>query len=214
MNTNTPAAAEGPKYFVDIEGHEFPWPNSNITAADIAKLGGWALADGVIEIDGDNNEHPLAPDAIVELKPGHGFSKKVKWKRGDDLYQQRLDLELAALKHQYPEIRREEGWFLIPSYNTLAPGWSRSATPVAFLAPVGYPGAQPYGIYVPAGMTFNGAKPINYTEPAAATPPFGGQWGMFSWSPEDAWLPTAEVLGGSNLFQFAASIAKRFKEGL
>jgi hypothetical protein len=72
----------GPRYFVDIEGIEHPWPKNTITTEEIAKLGGWDPSLGVIEIDKDNNERTLKPHEIVELKPGHGFSKKIKFKRG------------------------------------------------------------------------------------------------------------------------------------
>ena len=33
-------------------------------------------------IDADNNELTLAPGEVVDLKPGMGFSKKVRFKRG------------------------------------------------------------------------------------------------------------------------------------
>ncbi len=73
---------EGPKYFVVIEGTEHSWPKDTITFEEIAQLGGWSPADGVIEVDENNNEHTLQPGQTVQLKPGHGFSKKVRWKRG------------------------------------------------------------------------------------------------------------------------------------
>jgi hypothetical protein len=72
----------GPKYFVDIEGTIHEWHQDTITTEDITRLGGWDPALGVIEIDADNNERTLAPGQVVDLKPGHGFSKKIKWKRG------------------------------------------------------------------------------------------------------------------------------------
>lgn len=72
----------GPKYFVDIEGQVHPWPRNTITFEEIAQLGGWDPAQGVVEIDEHNNERTLQPGEVVELKPGHGFSKKVRWKRG------------------------------------------------------------------------------------------------------------------------------------
>lgn len=73
---------QGPKYYVDVEGIEHPWPTETITTEQIATLGGWDPAVGVIEIDQDNNEHTLQPGQVVQLKPGHGFSKKIHWKRG------------------------------------------------------------------------------------------------------------------------------------
>jgi hypothetical protein len=72
----------GPKYTLVIEGNEYPWDHETITAAQIAELGSWELSQGVIEVDKDNNERTLASDEIVELKPGLGFGKKHRWKRG------------------------------------------------------------------------------------------------------------------------------------
>lgn len=74
--------AAGPKFFVDIEGTVFPWDKETITTEDIIRLGGWNASQGVIEIDANNVEHTLQPVQTVELKPGHGFAKKVKFKRG------------------------------------------------------------------------------------------------------------------------------------
>lgn len=74
--------AQGPKYFLDIEGQEIPWDQDTITTEQIAELGGWDISQGVIEVDKDNNERTLAPSEIIEIKPGHGFGKKHKWKRG------------------------------------------------------------------------------------------------------------------------------------
>jgi hypothetical protein len=39
-------------------------------------------SQGAILIDADNNEQTLQPGQTVELKPGMGFSKKVRFKRG------------------------------------------------------------------------------------------------------------------------------------
>jgi hypothetical protein len=72
----------GPKYFVDTEGVIHPWARETITFEEIVQLGGWDASQGVVEVDKDNNERTLQPGAVVELKPGHGFSKKVRWKRG------------------------------------------------------------------------------------------------------------------------------------
>lgn len=73
---------KGPKYILDIEGKEVAWEQDTITTEQIAELGGWDLSQGVIEIDKDNNERTLAPGEVVQIKPGQGFSKKHKWKRG------------------------------------------------------------------------------------------------------------------------------------
>lgn len=72
----------GDKFVVIIEGKELPWPRSTITTEEIARLGGWQVSVGVIEIDAENNERTLRPGEIVELKPGHGFAKKIRFRRG------------------------------------------------------------------------------------------------------------------------------------
>ena len=75
--------AQGPKYYLDIEGEEKPWDRDTITTEEIAALGGWDVSLGVILIDKkDNTERTLNPGEVVELKPGMGFSKKVRFKRG------------------------------------------------------------------------------------------------------------------------------------
>tara|TARA_R110000787_G_scaffold251197_1_gene356691 strand:- start:210 stop:497 length:288 start_codon:yes stop_codon:yes gene_type:complete len=74
---------KGPKYTLNIEGVGLvPWNEDTITTEQIATLGGWAVSEGVIEVDQDNNERTLAPDEVIEVKPGMGFGKKHRWKRG------------------------------------------------------------------------------------------------------------------------------------
>jgi hypothetical protein len=75
--------AQGPQYEIDIEGTIHPWDRDTITATEIASLGGWSLDQGVVEVNlKTQEERTLAPDDVVELKPGHGFSRKVSFKRG------------------------------------------------------------------------------------------------------------------------------------
>lgn len=73
---------QGPKYWVNIECETIAWPADTITTEQIAELGGWDVSQGVIEVDQHNNERTLAPGEVIEIKPGHGFGKKHKWKRG------------------------------------------------------------------------------------------------------------------------------------
>lgn len=72
----------GPKYILNVEGQDIPWESDTITTEQIAELGGWDVTQGVIEVDKDNNERTLAAGEVVEIKPGQGFGKKHKWKRG------------------------------------------------------------------------------------------------------------------------------------
>ncbi len=79
MSTNS---NEGPKYFVDIEGVLKPWDKETILTEELIVLGGWDPSQGVIMIDKENNEYTLQPGQMIELKPGMGFSKMVKFRRG------------------------------------------------------------------------------------------------------------------------------------
>lgn len=84
METTSAAttASKGPKFFLDIEGVIKAWDDWTITTEQIIALGGWDASLGAMVIDEDNNERALQPGETVELKPGMGFSKKIRFKRG------------------------------------------------------------------------------------------------------------------------------------
>jgi hypothetical protein len=78
-----PATEQGPKYFVNLEGVAKPWDKPEITVPEIRELGGWDMSQPVVEVNlEDNTEVTLAETAVVTLKPGHGFEKKIKFQRG------------------------------------------------------------------------------------------------------------------------------------
>lgn len=203
----------GPHYFVSIEGTEHPWPSATIKTEEIAQLGGWDSSSGVIEIDQDNVERTLAPGEIVDLKPGHGFAKKVRWKRGDTLFDARLDEELRLIQSRFPAASRSGEWFHIPSYPVTGKGWNRAETSVAFRAQSGYPAGQPYSFYVPSGIRVKEGLPQSYQDTASDKPPFAGNWGQFSWMPDDGqWRPSESPRTGANLLNFALGFENRFRE--
>lgn len=212
--TSDKGGPRGPKYIINIEGHDYPWDKGTITTEEIATLGGWDIAQGVIEIDVDNNERTLKPGEVIEIKPGHGFAKKVRWKRGDNLLELRVAAELALLRTYYKDVDEQGGWVRIRNYPVSGPGWGNELLDIAFQIPTGYPGTPPYGIYVPIGLRYQGNVPKNYREPADNKPPFDGNWGFFSWTPDDGqWRPTASLVSGSNLLNFVRSFADRLREG-
>lgn len=74
---------KGPKYFVDLEGVEYAWDEATITVAQIRELAGWTTNQQVMLVNLDTNEETvLTEDAAVQLKPGHGFGRKFKFRRG------------------------------------------------------------------------------------------------------------------------------------
>lgn len=128
--------------------------------------------------------------------------------------QERIDAELALLRGRYPDLEYvcDGQWIRIPSY-PLPPGWNRPETDVVLQIPASYPGTHPYGIYVPGGLAFQGTKPDSYNDPAPAQPPFPGPWAVFSWQPDGEWRATADIRSGSNLINWVAGFAVRFREG-
>lgn len=67
---------------IDIEGTKHRWNRETIRAVEIANLGGWAVGEGVLHIDADNNERTLRVDEEVRIEVGVAFAKKVRFKRG------------------------------------------------------------------------------------------------------------------------------------
>jgi hypothetical protein len=77
------ARAEGPMFFVNIEGTEYPWDHDTITIPQIRRLGSLPTDTSVLEINlEDNTERTLDEHETVHLKPGQGFAKKVRYQRG------------------------------------------------------------------------------------------------------------------------------------
>lgn len=203
-------------YILNIEGQEIPWNHETITVEEIARLGGWDPAQGVIEVDKDNNERTLTPGESIKIKPGHGFGKKHRWKRG--LMRDRIRQELDLLRQYYPDIQHKEhggeDWFLIPNY-PFPEGWMVGQSPIkaatiVFKVVAAYPSGEPYGFAAPARINFKGCPPGNTGSPV--TPPFEGAWQHFSWAPE-GWVPTCDVNKGQNLLIWVRSFAKRLQEG-
>ena len=130
--------------------------------------------------------------------------------------EERIQQELALLRARFRQLEYVASghWVKIPGY-LMPAGWNRTQTDISFQVPVGYPGTLPYGIYVPSGILFNSTRPNNYSEPAPTQPPFGGNWGIFSWTPGDGeWRPTASLSTGSNLLNWVLGFGDRFREGI
>ena len=73
----------GPKFHVNIEGKLFDWDEDTITVAQIRTLGELPANVPVEMIDLDTNEQrTLGESEVVDLRPGLGFAKKIKFQRG------------------------------------------------------------------------------------------------------------------------------------
>ena len=130
--------------------------------------------------------------------------------------QERINQEIELIKTRFPDIEYlpDGQWIHIPRY-PLPSGWDPSPTQLAISIPVEYPGGPPYGIYVPSGMRFSGQPPNNYNDQAPMQPPFGGAWGVFSWTTQDGvWHATTDLTKGSNLLNWVLGFQRRFEEGI
>lgn len=127
---------------------------------------------------------------------------------------ERIEQELALLRQHYAEVDfvPEGMWIRISPVRT-GPGWGMDPVSVAFQVPTGFPGAPPYGFYVPVGLTHNGNPPQSYNNQPPTRPPFEGEWGMFSWAHDAGWRATSDIVTGSNLFNWSLSFRDRFREG-
>lgn len=77
------AAAHGPRYVVDVEGDLKEWSSSSITPAEIRTLAGWPGDQQIVLVDDKSGEEtPLEEGVPAALKPGQGFGRKIKFKRG------------------------------------------------------------------------------------------------------------------------------------
>lgn len=72
----------GKKFFVNIEGAEYPWEKDTITTQEIRDLGKLPADLPVIEEKPDGTERTLAENEVIDLKPGHRFGRAPKFKRG------------------------------------------------------------------------------------------------------------------------------------
>jgi hypothetical protein len=126
---------------------------------------------------------------------------------------ERIEAELALLRLHYDTVEHIEAgglhWFRVAPVRT-ADHWSAETTPAVFSVTQGYPGAPPYGFYVPADLMFKGAPPAEH--PAPHQPPFVGTWRFLSWNAE-GWRATADVASGSNLWGWVRGFVQRFREG-
>lgn len=94
------------------------------------------------------------------------------------------EAQLEELRREFPDATvelRQDGLTLVTVPNlALPPGWNQSRTTVQFIAPVGYPMAQPDCFWADDTLRLaSGGTPKNS---ALQAPPFGGpQRVWFSW---------------------------------
>lgn len=126
---------------------------------------------------------------------------------------ERQQEELSLLQAAYPELEfREEGlWCRIPSYAVPEEVWGRAAVEVCFQIPEGVPGQNPYGFYTFPQLIEPADVQGTDNYKADQSTPFGGERGLFSWSPV-SWQAKESAAAGDNMLTFVRSFAERLAQ--
>lgn len=78
----TPEKGRGKFFAFEVDGKEFRWPEVTITGAQIMDLAGIPLEIGLVQVFEDGTQETVAPDDVIELKPGRRFKNRPRFKRG------------------------------------------------------------------------------------------------------------------------------------
>jgi hypothetical protein len=121
-----------------------------------------------------------------------------------------FEKQFEELKRFYPSAQQTPqptGAVLIeiPDFR-VPPGWNRETVTVIFLAPPGYPGAQPDCFWVePAPVRLSGDRTPQGTNDSNPIPGIGPRGTWFSWHLQ-SWNPNQD-----SLLSYAGVIKKRFQ---
>ncbi len=72
----------GQKFYVNIEGTEYPWDKDTITAQDIRSLSGIPTDVAILQEAPDGTERTIGESETISLQPGHRLGRAAKYKRG------------------------------------------------------------------------------------------------------------------------------------
>lgn len=72
----------GKKFYINIEGAEYPWNNEIISVREMRTLANLPGGFPIVEEFPDGTEKTLAATEVVALKPGHRYGRAPKFKRG------------------------------------------------------------------------------------------------------------------------------------
>lgn len=126
----------------------------------------------------------------------------------------RIQAELALLQQHYRQVDYLKidtmHWFQVHTLR-MPDSWSLNEIPAVFAVTEGYPGAEPYGFFVPKNLTMAGEPPSEHQAPHQ--PPFDGDWRFLSWTPVE-WQANADISSGSNLWAWVRTFTHRLREGV
>ncbi len=82
MSIEEAAVQSGQKFYINIEGTEYPWDRETITVAEIRSLGGIPSNQAIVQESPEGSERTLGENETIELKPGHRHGRAPRYKRG------------------------------------------------------------------------------------------------------------------------------------
>lgn len=80
--TKDKQAGTAKKYYINIEGKEYPWGSETVIVSDLKALANLPAGTPVVEEFPDGTEKTLSDRDVVILKPGHRYGRAPKFKRG------------------------------------------------------------------------------------------------------------------------------------
>lgn len=75
-------AEAGKKYYINIEGVEYPWGTETISVKNMRALANLPAGLSIVEEFPDGTEKTLVDTNVIALKPGHRYGRAPKFKRG------------------------------------------------------------------------------------------------------------------------------------
>ena len=117
--------------------------------------------------------------------------------------------EIELLKKQFPDLQHGEklDWVLLPLFALPPDRFNKEKTKVFFRIPVGYPVTGPDNFHVDNDLRLkNGTPAPAFNAGWNGTATLAGEWGWFSWHPQQ-WRPAATIEGGDNLLGFVRAIS-------
>ena len=82
MQTAQNSEHVGQKFYVNVEGVEYPWDKETITVVEIRSLGNIPSDQVVIQEAPDGSERTLGDNETVTLQPGHRHGRASRYRRG------------------------------------------------------------------------------------------------------------------------------------
>jgi len=128
------------------------------------------------------------------------------YSRVERVYQ---EADLLARQYGVADYDDEDGRWVHVLYFPLPAGWDRRTTGLLLELPDGYPHVPPEGFYIDRFLrTRSGQQVDHYFEERGHYNPYADKgWGWFCIHLErGAWRPTADVLGGDNLYRLTVLI--------